>query len=138
MPDGNTDPFKGTIDEVRIYNRALSATEVAKLYGSGAVKTNASSANLDNGSSLERGLVGHWTFDGADVTTVVADRSGQGNNGYFIGGATLSAKVIGKLGQALRFDGADDYLHRHHPPLNQAPRPEPVRHVDVSPGAVLV
>ena len=98
--------WNGPIDEVRIYNRALGGTEVAKLYGSGAVKLNASSADLDNGSPLESGLVGHWTFDGPDVTTTVTDRSGQNNHGYFVGGATSSAKVIGKLGQALQFDGS--------------------------------
>src|SRR3989344_4329133 len=54
------------------------------------------------------GLVGHWTFDGADVTDKVYDKSGQGNHGYFIGGATTTAKVKGKIGQALKFDGVDD------------------------------
>jgi chitodextrinase len=29
---GDNDPFRGTIDEVRIYNRALSATEVQQVY----------------------------------------------------------------------------------------------------------
>src|SRR3989344_5103673 len=56
------------------------------------------------------GLVGHWTFDGADVTDKVYDKSGQGNHGYFIGGATTTAKVKGKIGQALKFDGVDDYV----------------------------
>jgi hypothetical protein len=50
-------------------------------------------------------LVGLWTFDGPDVTDKVYDRSGQGNNAYFYNGATSSAKTIGKLGQALKFDG---------------------------------
>jgi len=56
------------------------------------------------------GLVGHWTFDGADVTDKVYDKSGQGNHGYFIGGATTTAKVKGKIGQALKFDGVNDYV----------------------------
>jgi hypothetical protein len=72
------------------------------------VKFNTSSANLQTGSTLSDGLVGLWTFDGGDVTTVVADRSGQNNNGYFYGGATSSAKIIGKLGQALNFDGTSN------------------------------
>lgn len=54
------------------------------------------------------GLVGLWSFDGPDVTTTVTDRSGQNNHGYFSGGATTTAKVMGKIGQALRFDGVDD------------------------------
>jgi hypothetical protein len=102
--------WDGIIDEVRIYSRALSASEIAKLYASGLVKANASSANLDNGSSLERGLVGHWTFDGADVQTTVADRSSSNKPGYFVGGATSSAKTIGKLGQALSFDNVNDLI----------------------------
>ena len=67
-------------------------------------------SQLQNGTSLASGLVGHWTFDGPDITTSITDRSGQGNNGYFIGGATSSAKVSGKLGQALTFDGVDDRM----------------------------
>jgi Concanavalin A-like lectin/glucanases superfamily len=104
-------PFNGDIDEVRIYNRALSATEIAKLYGFGAVKFTTSSVNLQQGSTLANGLVGHWTFDGPDVTDKVYDRSGQNNHGYFIGGATSSAKVIGKLGQALTFDGTGQHVN---------------------------
>ncbi|HWO07476.1 MAG TPA: LamG domain-containing protein [Candidatus Paceibacterota bacterium] len=100
--------FGGSLDEVRVYNRALSPSEVTKLYQSGAVKFTTSSVALQSGSTLANGLVGHWTFDGPDVTTVVSDRSGQGKHGGFLGGATSSAKVIGKLGQALSFDGSDD------------------------------
>ena len=106
--EGASTFFAGTIDEVRIYNRALGPTEVAKLYSSGAVRFTTSSVELQQGSTLANGLVGHWTFDGADVTMVIADRSGQNNHGYFNGGATSSAKVIGKLGQALNFDGTND------------------------------
>lgn len=61
-------------------------------------------------ADITDGLVGHWTFDGADVTDKVYDRSGQANNGYFVGGATSSAKTIGKLGQALTFDGATNFV----------------------------
>ena len=98
---------------MRIYNRALTAAEVLNIYNSraGGVQTlNASSQTLTNGSSLQNGLVGLWTFDGKDVTDKVYDRSGQGNNGYFIGAATSSAKVIGKMGQALQFNGSTSYV----------------------------
>lgn len=109
--DNGTEPFPGVIDEVRIYNRELGAAEITKLYNSGAVKLNTNSAALDDGSSLERGLVGLWTFDGADVTSnLIVDRSAQGNNGGFFGGATSSATTIGKLGQALKFNGTTNYV----------------------------
>lgn len=96
--------FSGSIDEVRIFSRALTATEVAALYNSGASKFGSSFA-LGQGA-LTNGLVGHWTMDGADTLTSITDRSGQGNNGYFVGGATSTAKVAGKLGQALQFGGS--------------------------------
>jgi len=96
---------------VRIYNRALSASEVAALYKggtAGAAQVSASTQTLQNGTSLSRGLAGLWTFDGPDVTDKVYDRSGQGNNGYFTGGATSSAKAQGHLGQALSFSCASN------------------------------
>ena len=109
--------YNGIIDEVRIYSRALGPTEIAALAGSGsnrgsggAVQVGASSVDLHRGSSLTNGLAGHWTFDGPDITTTVTDRSGSGNHGGFLGGATSSAKSQGKLGQALSFDGTDDYV----------------------------
>ncbi len=99
------DNFVGSIDEVRLYTRALTAAEAVKLYQSGLVKINSSQNN-----QVTNGLIGMWSFDGADVTNKVYDRSGQGNNGYFVNGATSTAKTIGKLGQALTFDGTDDYV----------------------------
>jgi len=68
---------------------------------------------LKNNPDLERGLVGHWSFDGKDLINNVADSSGQGNDGRLVGtfaSATSSASVQGKLGQALSFNGSDDYV----------------------------
>jgi hypothetical protein len=113
-----TFPMQAKIDDVRIYNRALTGPEVARLYGSGAVKINASSADLDRGSSLERGLIGHWTMDGKETRFVVDDSSGNGYGGTFSGGTLAGAKTIGKLGQALSFDGVDDELST--PPIAQS------------------
>lgn len=98
--------FPGAIDEVRIYNRDLTQTEVGALYKAGAVVTG-SSAILSAGV-LSNGLVGHWTFDGADFAGTITDRSSSGINGYVIGGATSSMKRVGKIGQAIRFDGVND------------------------------
>lgn len=101
-----TDTWKGKIDDARIYNRALSAIDVKRLYNSGMTNGNSSRT-----SSMTSGLVGMWSFDGADVTDKVYDRSGRGNHGGFVGGATSSAKIIGKIGQALRFDGSSTYVN---------------------------
>jgi concanavalin A-like lectin/glucanase superfamily protein/HYDIN/CFA65/VesB family protein len=56
-----------------------------------------------------QGLVGHWKLDeGSGRNT--ADSSGNGNTGALrgIGGPTW---VAGQLGNALRFDGSDEYVN---------------------------
>jgi len=64
-------------------------------------------------NKLTDGLVGHWTFDGQDIdwsTNTVYDRSGQGNDGEITNMNTSTAAVRGKSGQALEFDGTNDYI----------------------------
>jgi hypothetical protein len=106
---GTSQYFNGSIDDVRIYNRALSASEVQQLYNLGAgTHVNTSSANLQQSSSLANGLVGYWTFDGPTISgTTVKDLSGQGNNGTNNG----AMPTIGKLGQALQFNGSSNYIN---------------------------
>jgi len=58
------------------------------------------------------GLVGYWTMDGNSVnwaTGAVTDSSGRGNTGTITNMATSTA--IGKIGQALKFDGVNDYVN---------------------------
>jgi hypothetical protein len=76
--DGVRD-FDGLIDEVRIYNRALSASEVTQLY-------NASKrAQIVNAPPRE-GLIGFWNLDDESISgTTVHDKSGQGNDGTMVG-----------------------------------------------------
>jgi hypothetical protein len=101
--------FFGKIDDVRVYNRALSAGEAAAFYNRIAgTRYNSSAQSAANGSTLNQGLVAQWTMDGADVTDKVYDRVGS-NNGYFNGGATSTAKTLGKLGQAMQFNGINTY-----------------------------
>ena len=96
--------FKGAIDELRLYNRELSVAEIQNLYTSGAQKINASQNRTS--TSLDTGLVGMWSFNGADINgTTAYDRSGSGNNGTLTNGPV---PTIGKVGQALSFDGVDD------------------------------
>ena len=66
-------------------------------------------AKPSNFLALNTGLVGWWTFDGPKMLTNVADSSGQGNNGSLVG-QTSTTTVPGKLGQALSFDGVNDYV----------------------------
>jgi len=102
--------FLGNMDEVRYYNRVLSAGEVKTLYNAGESKINVSQNNLGQ-SSLNSGLVGLWSFNSKDLSDRVYDRSGNGNDGYFNGRATSTAKTIGKVGQALDFDGTADQVY---------------------------
>ncbi len=96
--------FNGSIDDIRIYNRALSASEILRLYNLTKPKIDTANTN----GTLSQGLVGYWTFNGGDInwaTGSANDVSGQGNNGRMVGLGTTSASVAGKLGQALKFNG---------------------------------
>jgi hypothetical protein len=84
--------FRGLIDEVRVYDRALSPAEVR-----GEMGTAIRAAS----GPTTRGLVGGWSFDrGAGGS--VADASGQDNRGRLDG---PSRTAHGRFGGALRFDG---------------------------------
>jgi hypothetical protein len=104
--EGETDrEFPGYIDDVRIYNRALSVTEIKGLYNIGATKFGTSNNKLNSG------LIGHWTFDGKDMTTgAVVDKSGNGNGAILVNSATSTSRTEGKIGQAIKLDGVDDYV----------------------------
>ncbi|MFA5099004.1 MAG: LamG domain-containing protein, partial [Candidatus Paceibacterota bacterium] len=65
--------------------------------------TNLTLLPLDYGDTS---LVGYWKFDEASGT--LYDSSGKGNNGTQSGGVTYGA--TGKIGNALSFDGIDDYV----------------------------
>ena len=73
----NNAGMDGIIDEPRIWNRALSATEIASMYFNNIVPRD--------------GLVGEWLFNEGSGTTAL-DTSGNGNNGT-ITGATYTLDV---------------------------------------------
>jgi hypothetical protein len=107
----NTVFTKGAMDDVRIYSRALSASEVKQLYNLGAAKVNTSQQGISTG-----GLVGWWTFEGKNLIQNVADSSGLGNTGNLLFRtlgyvSTSSMQVAGKIGQGLKFDGLDDSVY---------------------------
>src|SRR3989338_9026057 len=96
--DGAASLFSGSIDDVRMYNRALSAAEIQALYKSGAQKFTAPPTNL--------GLVGYWSMN-ENTGTIAGDASGNNNRGILTNGPTW---VDGKRGKALNFDGSNDYV----------------------------
>jgi len=99
--------FNGYIDDLRVYSRVFSAAEVLALYKSGSAKIGLSNPSQ---GTLADGLTGHWTFDGKDMVSNVADVSGNGRNGSLIG-QTATTTTRGKIGQALKFDGTNDYVN---------------------------
>lgn len=110
-----SDLYQGLMDDVRFYNRSLTINDVKTLYNAGIGSKINSSQNVINGSSLQTGLVGMWSFNGLDLTDQVYDRSGNGNNGYVYNGATSTMKAPGKVGQGLLFDGSTNYLNMGSP-----------------------
>lgn len=88
----NNSYVNGKMDEVRIYNRALSPNEVSQLY------------------NFAPSPVGYWKLDEKTGQTTY-DSSGNGNNGTL--GANGSAGsddptwVSAKMGAGLSFDGGD-------------------------------
>ena len=99
----------GSFDEVRVYNRALSAGEIVDLYRLGAARMKVNTPITKAGP--QSGLVGNWTFNGQDInwsSNTAYDRSGSGNNGAITNMSTSTSPVPGISGQALNFDGTDD------------------------------
>ncbi len=100
----NNEYFNGQIDDVRIYNRVLSADEILNLYQ----KASAAKMNISQNEKLTSDLIGLWSFNGPDLSgTTAYDRSGQGNNGTLTNGPAITE---GRIGQALNFDGTNDYV----------------------------
>lgn len=59
-------------------------------------------------TSLPNGLVLDWTLDTSDISNgVIADMSGNQNNGTLVGNAQF---VAGKVNQALSFNGSTSYI----------------------------
>ncbi|MBT4362772.1 MAG: T9SS type A sorting domain-containing protein [Candidatus Marinimicrobia bacterium] len=86
--------FDGAIDEVRIYDRALTTHEIDSLY------------HLEGWDS---GLIAYYPFNGDAI-----DESGNGHDAY-MDGSLLSTDRFGNLNSAFSFDGVDDvgYISQH-------------------------
>ncbi len=83
-------PDGGYLDDVRVYNRVLSPTEIAEL------------ARVDEATS---DLILHYAFDPQEGL-VARDSSGHGNDGQLV-----DAQVApGFVGNGLRFDGSRGYI----------------------------
>ncbi len=86
--DGTNQPWAGRLDEIRLYNRALSEVEVRALY------------------SYSAGPVAYWNMN-ENTGSTVYDISGNSNTGTLISGQTWTP---GKFGSTADFDGANDVI----------------------------
>lgn len=85
--------FNGDIDDVRVYDRVLSPSEVLELYREG-----------DEGDD---GLIAYYPFNGnAD------DESGHGHDGVVLGG--VAYQTNGVVGRAVVFDGSTAKIQIPH------------------------
>ena len=82
----------GSLDDFRIYNRALNLAEVQALYEFGQEDT----------TSLSEGLIAHYEFEDD-----AGDSSGNGNDGEDYGGVSY---VDGVIGQAANFYDSDGHI----------------------------
>lgn len=86
--------FKGAIDDVRVYNRALSENEITDLYRMSMALENTSALQPQGIGNLNAGLMGYWKFDDGSGSTA-ADSSGNGNTGTLVNTPTWTTGQIG-------------------------------------------
>ncbi|MBN2704793.1 MAG: hypothetical protein JXR23_11350 [Pontiellaceae bacterium] len=89
---GEYNIFHGAIDDISIYNRALSEEEIQELY------------DPPTDVDLKSGLVAHYPFNGS-----ASDESGNGHDGA-VSGAGLTQDRFGNADCAYLFDGVNDYI----------------------------
>jgi Concanavalin A-like lectin/glucanases superfamily len=103
----NENQFTGLIDEVEVFNRALSSAEIKNIF-------NAGSAGKCKSLCIPApsGLISWWPADGDALDLQ------DSNHGTLQNGATFGT---GKVGQAFSFDGVDDLVQvADAPVLNPA------------------
>lgn len=120
--------WKGALNDVRIYNRALLAEEITNLYNTRRLQSNSANATSTTGD-----LVGHWKLD-QSRGTAAPDSSEVRNAGRLVNGPTW---IAGKMGNALFFDGVNDYMNvassEKYDSINQALLiDELLQHIQVS------
>jgi hypothetical protein len=95
---------KMKLDDFRVYDRSLSQEEISLLYESYKPQFQA--------SSLESGLIGHWTLSQGDYnssTNKVSDLTPYSNHGTNYG-ATFTTDRNGQAGGAMSFDGINNVV----------------------------
>ena len=79
--------FKGLVDDVSVWDTALSASQISSIYSNGPVE------NLTETYSTN--LKGYWRFNETDSSSnMVLDSSGNGNDGTIHGSITRSTSTV--------------------------------------------
>jgi hypothetical protein len=115
--------YKGDLDEVKVYNSALTEDEIKLDYNRGKamvlgkISTESDGFTPSDGASREYCIpgdttscsapVGEWKFE-ENTGSNAYDTSGNGNTGTWNG--TGSHWTTGKIGAAGKFNGTDDYV----------------------------
>ncbi|MBI2465307.1 DUF2341 domain-containing protein [Candidatus Shapirobacteria bacterium] len=101
----STNFFSGRLDDFKIYNYTLSATQVKQQLTS--VGSGLSATNLGPSISLTNGLLGWWKMD-ENVGTTSVDSIGTTNLITFGSGTSAPSWSPGKYGVGISFDGSND------------------------------
>jgi hypothetical protein len=92
-------PFDGLVDEVSLYNRALTSGEIQAIYNAGSAGKCV--GPIAQCSPPPSGIISFWPAEGNPQDLV------GGNGGVSLSGATFSA---GKVGQAFSFNGSGAHV----------------------------
>jgi hypothetical protein len=105
---------QASFDDFRAYDRELSSEEIRTL----ATQVDFLRLNSTPTRTVTSGLVGYWPFDGRFMNWTAnqaLDASVSGNSGLLNNMSTTSSPTIGKIGQALNFDGSNDFIDAGSP-----------------------
>jgi len=104
--------FSGTIDQVRVYNVALTATDVSNLYNNETVST-------ANTLSFPTGKTAIATYkldgDGVDISGNYSGVDGSNIKYDYSGTDTNVEYRFGRFGQAAVFNGSSSYISAENP-----------------------
>jgi hypothetical protein len=96
--------LSGSVSDVRFYNRALSQSEITKLYNSYNSQLDLGGGSVSTGVNLQKGLVGYWSLN-----SNAKDATPYSNNGT-VTAATLTTDRKGRANSAYSFNGTSAYI----------------------------
>jgi Concanavalin A-like lectin/glucanases superfamily len=86
--------FSGCIDELAVFSRPLSKSEIVSIYAAGKSGMQVSGQNNGNAAAPPSGMVGWWKFDGNYVDQVSGDSGTPVGNVSFVKGEVRQALCV--------------------------------------------